>query len=57
MAKLIIRVPATSANLGSGIDSVGLALQLYYTVIVEEKPTSGKSITHLETTFQPMKIT
>lgn len=42
MAKLIIRVPATSANLGSGIDSVGLALQLYYTVIVEEKTDEWK---------------
>ncbi len=37
MAKIIIRVPATTTNLGSGVDSVGLALQLYYTVIVEEK--------------------
>ncbi len=37
MAKLIIRVPATSANVGSGFDSVGVALHLYYTVIVEEK--------------------
>lgn len=42
MAKLIIRVPATSANLGLGIDSVGLALQLYYTVIVEEKTDEWK---------------
>ncbi len=42
MAKIIIRVPATTTNLGSGVDSVGLALQLYYTVIVEEKTDEWK---------------
>lgn len=42
MAKVIIRVPATTTNLGSGVDSVGLALQLYYTVIVEEKTDEWK---------------
>ncbi|MBU9788621.1 homoserine kinase [Lentilactobacillus sp. TOM.63] len=42
MAKLIIRVPATSANVGSGFDSVGVALHLYYTVIVEEKTDKWK---------------
>lgn len=37
MGKLVIRVPATSANLGPGFDSIGVALHLYLTVIVEEK--------------------
>lgn len=36
MAKIIIRVPTTSANVGSGMDSIGIAFHLYYTVIVEE---------------------
>jgi homoserine kinase len=31
-----IRVPATSANLGSGFDSLGIALKLYNTVLMEE---------------------
>ncbi len=31
-----VRVPATSANLGSGFDSVGVALQLYNTISAEE---------------------
>lgn len=37
MGKTIIRVPATAANLGPGIDSIGAALHLYLTVIIEEK--------------------
>lgn len=37
MGKTIIRVPATSANMGPGIDSIGAALHLYLTVIIEEK--------------------
>ena len=37
MSKTIIRVPASSANLGSGMDSIGVAFHLYYTVIVEEE--------------------
>ena len=31
-----VKVPATSANLGSGFDSIGVALQLYNTVSAEE---------------------
>ncbi|EEI25701.1 homoserine kinase [Lentilactobacillus hilgardii] len=42
MAKIIIRVPATSANVGSGMDSVGIALHMYYTVIVEEETDHWK---------------
>ncbi len=33
----MIRVPATSSNLGAGINSLGIAFKLYSTVIVEEK--------------------
>lgn len=42
MAKIIVRVPATSANVGSGMDSVGIALHMYYTVIVEERTDHWK---------------
>lgn len=31
-----VRVPATSANLGSGFDALGIALTLYNTVSIEE---------------------
>jgi homoserine kinase len=34
MKNLSVRVPATSANLGSGFDCLGLALALYNTVVV-----------------------
>ncbi|KRM93390.1 homoserine kinase [Lentilactobacillus senioris] len=37
MSKTIVRVPASSANVGSGMDSIGVAFHLYYTVIVEEE--------------------
>lgn len=33
---IIILAPATSANLGPGFDSLGLALRLYNTFIVEK---------------------
>ncbi|MFZ2263120.1 MAG: homoserine kinase, partial [Trichococcus flocculiformis] len=32
-----IRVPATSANLGPGFDSLGLAVSLYLTLTVKEE--------------------
>ncbi|NYE94814.1 homoserine kinase [Psychromicrobium silvestre] len=35
---VIVRVPATSANLGPGFDSLGLALSLYDTLTVETLP-------------------
>lgn len=41
MPRSIIRVPATSANLGPGYDCLGIALQLYNTVSLER---SGSSI-------------
>lgn len=34
--KLIVRVPATTANLGPGFDCLGLALQIWNTIVVEE---------------------
>lgn len=37
MSKIIIRVPATSANMGPGFDSIGVAFHLYLTVIIEEE--------------------
>lgn len=36
--KVTVRVPATSANLGPGFDSFGLALTLYNTITFEETP-------------------
>ncbi|MTV82361.1 homoserine kinase [Secundilactobacillus folii] len=37
MGKIVMRIPATSANLGPGFDSIGIALHLYLTIIVEEE--------------------
>lgn len=45
LGKVIVRIPATSANLGPGVNSIGIALKLYYTVIVEE-PTSEWRVNH-----------
>ena len=42
--RVTIRVPATSANLGPGFDSFGLALNLYNNVTLEET-ASGLTIT------------
>ena len=39
--KLTVRVPATSANLGSGSDCLGLALSLYLTVSFETAETDS----------------
>lgn len=33
--KIIVRVPATTANLGPGFDCLGLALQIWNTIVVE----------------------
>lgn len=33
---ITVKVPATSANIGSGFDCIGIALQLYNTISVEE---------------------
>lgn len=44
MKRVTVRVPATTANLGPGFDSFGLALSLYNNVTLEET-ASGLSIT------------
>ncbi len=33
-----MKIPATSANIGSGFDTIGVALQMYNTITVEEIP-------------------
>lgn len=43
MSKVTVRVPATSANLGAGFDSLGVALKLYNYIEAEETP-DGLSI-------------
>lgn len=42
--KISVRVPATSANLGPGFDSFGLALPIYNTVTIEETVLPGTGI-------------
>lgn len=44
-----IRVPATSANMGPGFDSLGVALELYNYITVEER-TSGLEIEIIDET-------
>ena len=44
MKRFRVRVPATTGNLGSGFDCVGMALELYNTVEIVEIP-SGVSVT------------
>jgi homoserine kinase len=36
---LCAKIPATSANLGPGFDSLGLALNLFNTIMIEKSPT------------------
>ncbi|CDZ23282.1 Homoserine kinase [[Clostridium] cellulosi] len=50
-----IRVPATSANLGSGFDSLGLALKMYNQVMMEE--TDGIDITTSDGSCVPVDDT
>lgn len=42
MNKVTVRVPASSANLGSGFDSLGIALNLYNYVTVAKRPNGLK---------------
>lgn len=42
-----VRVPATSANLGPGFDTLGLALGFYDELIVSTRPEAGASV-HIE---------
>ena len=48
--KLVVHVPATTANLGPGFDCLGLALQIWNTIVVEEsiKPPEVRLRGHLE---------
>ena len=46
-----IKVPATSANLGSGFDSLGLAVQMYNRVLME--PWDGVAVESLDNTPIP----
>ncbi len=39
-----VRVPATSANLGPGFDSLGLALSVYDEVVVRVRPEPGATV-------------
>ncbi len=46
--KITVKTPATSANLGPGFDSLGLALDIWATVTVDtDKPARVNSITRL----------
>ena len=45
-----VKVPATSANMGSGYDSIGIALDLYNVITMEESQMCEVTI------FQQMKI-
>ncbi len=42
--KVSVRVPATSANIGCGFDSFGLALPIYNTITIEEMVLPGSGI-------------
>jgi len=41
MAKITVKVPATTANLGPGFDVLGMALNLYNTMTLEEIDQQG----------------
>lgn len=45
---ITVRVPATSANMGPGFDSIGIALNLYNTFYMEESDSIEISATHGE---------
>ncbi|TKI96924.1 homoserine kinase, partial [Bacillus wiedmannii] len=48
MIPLSIRVPASTANVGPGFDSVGIALSLYLDVVVKEKADKWEVIHSFE---------
>ena len=50
MEKVTIRVPATSANLGSGFDAAGIAFALYNTFTFE-KTESGLFFENVDPRF------
>ncbi len=45
ITKLTVRAPATTANMGPGFDSIGMALDIFNTISVELTDTFGISIT------------
>ena len=51
MNKVTIRVPATTANLGPGVDACGCALNLYTDVTFEETEDFGLEITGCDEEF------
>ena len=56
MKKIKIKVPATSANLGAGFDTLGVALTLYNEFIVEESDTVEiKTIPEIKSLEDPEK--
>lgn len=48
MIPLSVRVPASTANVGPGFDSVGIALSLYLDVVVKEKADKWQVIHSFE---------
>lgn len=42
--KVSVKVPATTANLGSGFDTLGMALPLYNTITIEETVLPGTGV-------------
>ena len=51
-----IRVPATSANLGPGFDSCGIALSKYLFIEIMEEVTDGRSYMNLAVKSLMMKV-
>ena len=52
--KIKVSVPATSANIGSGFDALGLAVTLYNTVTFEDSEVLdiSQAVVHLGTMLQ-----
>ncbi|MDD1370882.1 homoserine kinase, partial [Bacillus sp. MHSD17] len=48
MIPFSVRVPASTANVGPGFDSVGIALSLYLGVVVKEKADKWQVIHSFE---------
>ena len=51
--KIKVSVPATSANVGSGFDALGLAVTLYNTVTFEESDKLDISASPIWSTARP----
>ena len=50
-----LRIPASTSNLGSGFDTLGLALRLYQFVRLTRAASSRITLTHLPNSAQPIK--